>query len=82
MFTLRLFFLKGRLPSLTDFENYIFVYRRDLTITCDIYIESNNGGAFIAGRINKAGQFVAVATGVFFWVFPDGTYKVTSDIGT
>uniref|UniRef100_A0A670YF67 Galactocerebrosidase n=1 Tax=Pseudonaja textilis TaxID=8673 RepID=A0A670YF67_PSETE len=49
-------------------------------ITCDIYIESNKGGAFIAGRISKAGIYVASAKGIFFWVFPDGTYQVTGDL--
>lgn len=57
--------------------NYNWV---NLTITCDIYIESNKGGAFVAGRVNRGGEFVALAEGVFFWVFPDGTYHVTSDL--
>ncbi|XP_058018479.1 galactocerebrosidase isoform X2 [Ahaetulla prasina] len=58
--------------------NYKWV---NFIITCDIYIESSRGGAFIAGRINKGGIYVPSAKGIFFWVFPDGTYRVTRDLG-
>ncbi|XP_066484268.1 galactocerebrosidase [Tiliqua scincoides] len=57
--------------------NYNWV---NLTITCDVYIESNNGGAFVAGRVNKGGEYTLTAEGIFFWVFPDGTYQVTNDL--
>lgn len=51
-------------------------------MTCDIFMESvKTGGVFIAARVNKGGQSVRNAKGVFFWVFADGTYKVTNDIG-
>lgn len=39
------------------------------------------GGVFIAARVDKGGQSIRSAKGVFFWVFADGTYKVTSDLG-
>ncbi|XP_062974014.1 galactocerebrosidase isoform X2 [Elgaria multicarinata webbii] len=63
--------------TLTVLGNYKWV---NLTITCDVYIESDKGGAFVAGRVNKAGTYVREARGVFFWVFPDGTYRVTGDL--
>ncbi|KAJ6661280.1 hypothetical protein lerEdw1_015417 [Lerista edwardsae] len=85
VYTLRQVVTQRPVTWVIDAENPISIIGnhnwRNLTITCDIYIESNNGGAFIAGRINKAGEYVTSAKGVFFWVFPDGTYKVTSDIG-
>uniref|UniRef100_A0A8C2XJW0 Galactocerebrosidase n=1 Tax=Cyclopterus lumpus TaxID=8103 RepID=A0A8C2XJW0_CYCLU len=53
----------------------------DLTITCDVFMESvKAGGVFIAARVDKGGQAVRSAKGVFFWVFADGTYKVTNDL--
>ena len=39
------------------------------------------GGVFIAARVDKGGGSVRSAKGVFFWVFADGTYKVTNDLG-
>lgn len=54
----------------------------DLTVTCDILIETvKTGGVFIAARVDKGGESVREAMGVFFWVFADGTYRVTNDIG-
>lgn len=41
----------------------------------------NTGGVFIAARVDKGGESVRSANGVFFWVFADGTYKVTNDLG-
>nr|XP_043902999.1 galactocerebrosidase isoform X1 [Solea senegalensis] len=55
---------------------------QNLTVTCDVFMEKNQtGGVFIAARVNKGGQSVRGATGVFFWLFANGTYKVTNDIG-
>ncbi|XP_076128228.1 galactocerebrosidase-like [Alosa pseudoharengus] len=54
---------------------------RDLTVTCDVLIETvNTGGVFIAARVDKGGESVRKAMGVFFWVFANGTYRVTNDI--
>ncbi|XP_041951646.1 galactocerebrosidase-like [Alosa sapidissima] len=54
---------------------------RDLTVTCDVLIETvNTGGVFIAARVDKGGESVRKAMGVFFWVFANGTYSVTNDI--
>ena len=39
------------------------------------------GGVFIAARVDKGGQSVRSAKGVFYWVFSDGSYKVTNDLG-
>ena len=39
------------------------------------------GGAFIAARVDKGGELTRSTKGVFFWVFADGTYKVTNDLG-
>ncbi|XP_053884132.1 galactocerebrosidase isoform X3 [Malaclemys terrapin pileata] len=53
----------------------------NVTITCDVYIERlGNGGVFIAGRVNNGGIYVRRSKGLFFWVFADGTYRVTGDL--
>ncbi|XP_055989589.1 galactocerebrosidase [Sorex fumeus] len=53
----------------------------NLTIRCDVYIETPmTGGVFIAGRVNKGGILVRSARGVFFWIFANGTFKVTGDL--
>ncbi|XP_037342516.2 galactocerebrosidase isoform X2 [Pungitius pungitius] len=53
----------------------------NLTVTCDVFMERvETGGVFVAARVDKGGQSVRSARGVFFWVFADGTYKVTSDL--
>lgn len=58
------------------------IFRGDLTVTCDVLIETvKTGGVFIAARVDKGGESVREAMGVFFWVFADGTYSVTNDIG-
>lgn len=50
-------------------------------MTCDVFMEKMNaGGVFIAARVDKGGQSIRSAKGVFFWVFADGTYKVTNDL--
>ncbi|XP_038584225.1 galactocerebrosidase isoform X1 [Micropterus salmoides] len=54
---------------------------QNLTVTCDVFMETiEAGGVFIAARVDKGGQSVRSAKGVFFWVFADGTYKVTNDL--
>lgn len=59
-----------------------FSYRVNITVTCDIYIEKpRDGGVFIAGRVDNGGIYVRRTKGVFFWVFADGTYQVTGDLG-
>lgn len=61
---------------------FILFSRRNLTVTCDVFMESvKTGGVFIAARVDKGGQSIRSAKGVFFWVFADGTYKVTNDLG-
>ncbi|MFT7810514.1 galactocerebrosidase [Arapaima gigas] len=55
---------------------------QNVTVTCDVYIETAKaGGVFIAARVDQGGEAVRKAKGVFFWVYADGTYKVTNDIG-
>lgn len=39
------------------------------------------GGVFLAARVDRGGQAIRSARGVFFWLFADGTYKVTNDLG-
>ncbi|XP_076605748.1 galactocerebrosidase isoform X2 [Chaetodon auriga] len=54
---------------------------QNLTVTCDVFMERvQTGGVFIAARVDKGGQLIRSAKGVFFWVFADGTYKVTNDL--
>ncbi|NXX91720.1 GALC Galactocerebrosidase, partial [Centropus bengalensis] len=58
-----------------------FSCRVNMTVTCDVYIEKQrDGGVFIAGRVDNGGIYVRRTKGVFFWVFADGTYRVTSDL--
>ncbi|XP_028011640.2 galactocerebrosidase isoform X1 [Eptesicus fuscus] len=53
----------------------------NMTITCDVYIETpRKGGVFIAGRVNKGGILIRSARGIFFWIFANGTYRVTGDL--
>ncbi|XP_061701369.1 galactocerebrosidase [Syngnathoides biaculeatus] len=54
---------------------------RDATVQCDVFMErAETGGVFVAVRVDRGGQTVRGARGVFFWVFADGTYKVTNDL--
>ncbi|XP_070403259.1 galactocerebrosidase isoform X2 [Nothobranchius furzeri] len=54
---------------------------QNVTVTCDVLMEAvGTAGVFIAARVDKGGQSVRGAKGVFFWVFADGTYKVTTDL--
>ncbi|XP_036847426.2 galactocerebrosidase isoform X1 [Manis javanica] len=53
----------------------------NLMIKCDVYIENpEKGGVFIAGRVDKGGVLIRSAWGVFFWIFANGTYRVTRDL--
>lgn len=53
----------------------------NVTVTCDVFMEKvKTGGVFVAARVDKGGQSIRSARGVFFWVFADGTYKVTNDL--
>ncbi|XP_056333351.1 galactocerebrosidase isoform X2 [Danio aesculapii] len=54
---------------------------RDLRVSCDVYMEDiQTGGVFVAARVDKGGGFVRSTKGIFFWVFADGTYKITNDL--
>uniref|UniRef100_A0A672SMA9 Galactocerebrosidase n=1 Tax=Sinocyclocheilus grahami TaxID=75366 RepID=A0A672SMA9_SINGR len=53
----------------------------DLMVSCDIYMEDvHTGGVFIAVRVDKGGGVIRSTRGIFFWVYADGTYKVTNDL--
>ncbi|KAK9959497.1 hypothetical protein ABG768_009621 [Culter alburnus] len=53
----------------------------DLMVSCDVYMEAvHTGGVFIAVRVDKGGGGVRNTKGIFFWVYADGTYKVTNDL--
>uniref|UniRef100_A0A8C2FW68 Galactocerebrosidase n=1 Tax=Cyprinus carpio TaxID=7962 RepID=A0A8C2FW68_CYPCA len=53
----------------------------DLMVSCDIYMEAvHTGGVFIAVRVDKGGGVIRSTRGIFFWVYADGTYKVTNDL--
>uniref|UniRef100_A0A4W4G8I0 Galactocerebrosidase n=1 Tax=Electrophorus electricus TaxID=8005 RepID=A0A4W4G8I0_ELEEL len=54
---------------------------QNLSVSCDVYIENENGGVFLAARVDQGGESVKSAMGVFYWVFANGTYKVTNDLG-
>ncbi|KAF4083676.1 hypothetical protein AMELA_G00119530 [Ameiurus melas] len=54
---------------------------QNMNISCDVYMESKyTGGVFVAARVDKGGGSVRSARGIFFWVFADGTYKITNDL--
>ncbi|XP_069806054.1 galactocerebrosidase isoform X1 [Dendropsophus ebraccatus] len=53
----------------------------NVTVTCDIYIETpGTGSVFLAARVDQGGSPAALAKGIYFWVSADGTYKVTGDL--
>uniref|UniRef100_A0ACB8G554 Uncharacterized protein n=1 Tax=Sphaerodactylus townsendi TaxID=933632 RepID=A0ACB8G554_9SAUR len=84
VFTLRQVVNQRPVTWVTDAKNTISILGNhkwvNITLSCDIYIEKNQGGAFIAGRVDRGGIYVSDAKGVFFWVFSDGTYRVTGDL--
>lgn len=52
-----------------------------MSVSCEVYMEKEyTGGVFVAARVDKGGGFIRSARGIFFWVFADGTYKVTNDL--
>ncbi|KAF4099212.1 galactocerebrosidase isoform X1 [Onychostoma macrolepis] len=54
----------------------------DLSVSCDVLIETPvTGGVFLAARVDQGGESVREAKGVFYWIYANGTYKVTNDIG-
>lgn len=54
---------------------------QNLTVTCDVFMEKvKTGGVFIAARVDKGGWNIRNAKGIFYWVFADGSYKVTNDL--
>ncbi|KAM8831004.1 galactocerebrosidase-like isoform 1-T1 [Synchiropus picturatus] len=54
---------------------------QNVTVACDVFMETvGKGGVFVAARVDKGGQLVRSAKGVFFWIFSDGTFKVTNDL--
>lgn len=63
-------------------NNRLLFSRQNLTVTCDVFMETaTTGGVFLAARVDRGGQAVRSARGVFFWLFADGTYRVTNDLG-
>uniref|UniRef100_A0A671QH19 Galactocerebrosidase n=1 Tax=Sinocyclocheilus anshuiensis TaxID=1608454 RepID=A0A671QH19_9TELE len=54
----------------------------DLDVSCAVLIETPiTGGVFLAARVDQGGESVREAKGVFYWIYANGTYKVTNDIG-
>ncbi|KAM4779496.1 galactocerebrosidase isoform 1-T1 [Cyanocitta cristata] len=85
VFTLRQVVVQRPITWVSDADQTISVIGNfkwvNLTVTCDIYIEKpRDGGVFIAGRVDNGGIYVRRTKGVFFWVFADGTYRVTGDL--
>ncbi|XP_062253056.1 galactocerebrosidase isoform X2 [Platichthys flesus] len=84
IFTLRQVLTERPVTWATDADQTVSIIGdylwQNLTVTCDVFMESITSGVFIAARVDKGGQSVRSANGVFFWVFADGTYKVTNDI--
>ncbi|XP_067894824.1 galactocerebrosidase isoform X2 [Heterodontus francisci] len=85
VFTLRQVITQRPITWASDADQTISIigdYKwKTLNITCDVLIETaNTGGVFIAGRVNKGGEAVRHAEGLFYWIFADGKYKVTNDL--
>ncbi|XP_056152027.1 galactocerebrosidase isoform X2 [Lampris incognitus] len=85
VFTLRQVLTQRPVTWVADADQTISVigdYKWDnLKVSCDVFMETvKTGGVYIAARVDKGGQSVRSARGVFYWVFADGTYKVTNDI--
>ncbi|XP_056620631.1 galactocerebrosidase [Triplophysa dalaica] len=54
----------------------------DLNVSSDVLIETpNTGGVFLAARVDQGGESIRRAKGVFYWLYANGTYKVSNDIG-
>lgn len=69
-------------PSMFLWWQQTVVSRQNLTVSCDVFIETaKTGGVFLAARVDRGGQAVRSTKGVFFWLFADGTYRVTNDLG-
>ncbi|KAM6311692.1 galactocerebrosidase [Aegotheles albertisi] len=85
VFTLRQVVVQRPITWVSDADQTISIIGNfqwvNMTVTCDIYIEKQrDGGVFIAGRVDNGGIYVRRTKGVFFWVFADGTYRVTGDL--
>ncbi|KAM9651802.1 galactocerebrosidase isoform 3-T3 [Morphnus guianensis] len=85
VFTLRQVVVQRPITWASDADQTISVIGNfqwvNMTVTCDIYIEKQrDGGVFVAGRVDNGGIYVRRTKGVFFWVFADGTYRVTGDL--
>ncbi|XP_054894625.1 galactocerebrosidase isoform X2 [Poeciliopsis prolifica] len=84
-FTLRQVVMERPITWATDADQTVTVigdYQwQNMMVTCDVFMENvKSGGVFVAARVDKGGQSVRSAKGVFFWVFADGSYKVTNDL--
>ncbi|XP_015246714.1 PREDICTED: galactocerebrosidase isoform X1 [Cyprinodon variegatus] len=56
---------------------------QNLTVSCDVFMENvKSGGVFVAARVDKGGESIRSAKGIFFWVFANGTYRVTNDLAS
>ncbi|XP_012708310.3 galactocerebrosidase isoform X2 [Fundulus heteroclitus] len=54
---------------------------QNMMVSCDVFMENvKSGGVFVAARVDKGGQSIRSAKGVFFWVFANGSYRVTNDL--
>uniref|UniRef100_A0A8C5CNN2 Galactocerebrosidase n=1 Tax=Gadus morhua TaxID=8049 RepID=A0A8C5CNN2_GADMO len=85
VFTLRQVVTQRPVTWATDADQTISVignYKwENLTVSCDVFMETvKTGGVFIAARVDKGGQSVRNAKGLFYWIFSDGSYKVTNDL--
>ncbi|XP_056446976.1 galactocerebrosidase isoform X2 [Gadus chalcogrammus] len=85
VFTLRQVVTQRPVTWATDADQTISVignYKwENLTVSCDVFMETvKTGGVFIAARVDKGGQSVRSAKGLFYWIFSDGSYKVTNDL--
>lgn len=73
--------LKPLYCTFLTFFSFCFFGRQNISVSCDVFMEKEDaGGVFVAARVDKGGGSIRSAQGIFFWVFADGTYKVTNDL--
>uniref|UniRef100_A0A669BSW4 Galactocerebrosidase n=1 Tax=Oreochromis niloticus TaxID=8128 RepID=A0A669BSW4_ORENI len=80
VFTLRQVLTERPITWATDADQTISADTHTHKIYIYVYIFSPPCYIVILYRVDKGGQSIRSAKGVFFWVFADGTYKVTNDL--
>ncbi len=59
----------------------VCITRENVHVNVSVLLESVYTRAFVATRVNHGGCDSQSATGVFFWLYGEGKWEVTSDLG-